>query len=81
MPWRVYRPAVVVGNSETGEMDKVDGPYYFFKLIQQLRHYVPEWVPLAGADLGGRTSCPSTTSRRRWTTSPTSPAWTGRPSI
>ena len=29
-PWRVYRPGIVVGHSETGEMDKVDGPYYFF---------------------------------------------------
>ncbi|MCW2777477.1 MAG: Male sterility C-terminal domain, partial [Frankiales bacterium] len=27
-PWRVYRPAVVVGDSRTGEMDKIDGPYY-----------------------------------------------------
>jgi thioester reductase-like protein len=26
-PWRVYRPGNVVGNSETGEMDKIDGPY------------------------------------------------------
>ena len=30
VPWRVYRPGVVVGSSQTGEMDKVDGPYYFF---------------------------------------------------
>ena len=28
--YRIYRPAVVVGDSRTGEMDKVDGPYYFF---------------------------------------------------
>jgi thioester reductase-like protein len=27
VPWRVYRPAIVVGSSETGEMDKIDGPY------------------------------------------------------
>ena len=27
--WTVYRPAFVVGDSTTGEMDKVDGPYYF----------------------------------------------------
>ncbi|MGH6610337.1 MAG: SDR family oxidoreductase, partial [Burkholderiaceae bacterium] len=27
MPWRVYRPALVVGDSRTGEMDKIDGPY------------------------------------------------------
>jgi NAD(P)-dependent dehydrogenase (short-subunit alcohol dehydrogenase family) len=52
VPWRVYRPAIVVGSSKTGEMDKVDGPYYFFKLIQKLRHFVPEWVPLAGPELG-----------------------------
>ncbi len=26
VPWRVYRPAIVVGNSKTGEMDKLDGP-------------------------------------------------------
>ena len=25
-PWRVYRPSVVVGDSRTGEMDKIDGP-------------------------------------------------------
>jgi NAD(P)-dependent dehydrogenase (short-subunit alcohol dehydrogenase family)/thioester reductase-like protein len=52
IPWRVYRPAIVVGHSKTGEMDKIDGPYYFFKLIQRLRHYLPEWVPLVGPELG-----------------------------
>ncbi len=52
VPWRVYRPAVVVGHSVTGEMDKVDGPYYFFKAIQKARHMLPEWVPLAGPELG-----------------------------
>ncbi|HEX2016754.1 MAG TPA: SDR family oxidoreductase [Solirubrobacteraceae bacterium] len=52
VPWRVYRPAVVVGNSHTGEMDKIDGPYYFFKAIQKLRHFLPEWVPLVGPEMG-----------------------------
>ncbi|MGA8352582.1 MAG: SDR family oxidoreductase [Solirubrobacteraceae bacterium] len=52
VPWRVYRPAVVVGDSRTGEMDKVDGPYYFFKSIQTMRHLIPEWLPLIGLDLG-----------------------------
>ena len=33
IPWRVYRPAIVVGDSRTGEMDKIDGPYYFFSLL------------------------------------------------
>jgi NAD(P)-dependent dehydrogenase (short-subunit alcohol dehydrogenase family) len=50
--WRVYRPAVVVGHSQTGEMDKIDGPYYFFKAIQRLRHFLPEWFPLLGPELG-----------------------------
>jgi thioester reductase-like protein len=52
VPWRVYRPGIVVGDSQTGEMEKIDGPYYFFKAIQRLRHLVPEWVPLVGLDLG-----------------------------
>ncbi len=49
-PWRVYRPGIVVGNSETGEMDKVDGPYYFFKLIRRIRNAVPQWVPMPGVE-------------------------------
>jgi len=52
VPWRVYRPGVVVGDSRTGEMDKVDGPYYFFKAIQRARQLLPEWLPLVGVDLG-----------------------------
>jgi NAD(P)-dependent dehydrogenase (short-subunit alcohol dehydrogenase family) len=52
VPWRVYRPAIVVGASETGEMDKIDGPYYFFGLIKSLRDRLPSWLPLVGADLG-----------------------------
>jgi len=49
-PWRVYRPGIVVGHSETGEMDKVDGPYYFFKLIRRIRNAVPKWIPMAGIE-------------------------------
>src|SRR6202167_1149811 len=49
--WRVYRPGIVVGDSHTGEMDKVDGPYYFFKAIQRARQLVPEWVPLVRPEL------------------------------
>jgi NAD(P)-dependent dehydrogenase (short-subunit alcohol dehydrogenase family) len=49
-PVRVYRPGIVVGHSVTGEMDKVDGPYYFFKLIQRMRHALPEWFPMVGPE-------------------------------
>jgi NAD(P)-dependent dehydrogenase (short-subunit alcohol dehydrogenase family)/thioester reductase-like protein len=52
VPWRVYRPSIVIGNSQTGEMDKIDGPYYFFKAIQKARHALPEWFPLVGLELG-----------------------------
>jgi NAD(P)-dependent dehydrogenase (short-subunit alcohol dehydrogenase family) len=49
-PWRVYRPGIVVGDSQTGEMDKVDGPYYFFKLIRRIRNAVPQWMPMLGVE-------------------------------
>ena len=52
VPWRVYRPAVVVGHSETGAMDKVDGPYYFFPVMKTMRDNLPAWLPLVGVDLG-----------------------------
>jgi NAD(P)-dependent dehydrogenase (short-subunit alcohol dehydrogenase family) len=53
VPWTVYRPALVVGDSRTGEMDKIDGPYYFFKLIQRMRQILPPWMPSIGIE-GGR---------------------------
>ena len=37
-------------HSETGEMDKIDGPYYFFKLIRRLRNAVPQWMPMIGVE-------------------------------
>jgi thioester reductase-like protein len=52
VPWRVYRPGIVVGHSETGEMDKIDGPYYFFKVIQRLRGALPPWMPVVGIEGG-----------------------------
>jgi NAD(P)-dependent dehydrogenase (short-subunit alcohol dehydrogenase family) len=50
--WRVYRPAIVIGDSRTGEMDKIDGPYYFFKAIQKIRAALPQWFPLIGLEVG-----------------------------
>ncbi|WP_290522916.1 SDR family oxidoreductase [Alcanivorax sp.] len=52
IPWRIYRPSMVVGHSETGEMDKVDGPYYLFKFIQKLKDVLPNWIPLVGVEGG-----------------------------
>jgi NAD(P)-dependent dehydrogenase (short-subunit alcohol dehydrogenase family) len=53
VPWRIYRPGMVVGDSRSGEIEKIDGPYYFFKLIQKLRRALPGWMPLVGIE-GGR---------------------------
>src|SRR5258706_3977478 len=53
VPWRVYRPGMVVGHSQTGEIDKIDGPYYFFKFIQKMRNMLPQWMPTIGIE-GGR---------------------------
>ena len=51
-PWRVYRPGIVVGDSRTGEIDKIDGPYYFFKTLQRLRRVLPSWLPTVGVEGG-----------------------------
>jgi NAD(P)-dependent dehydrogenase (short-subunit alcohol dehydrogenase family) len=51
-PWRVYRPGIVVGDSRSGEMDKIDGPYYFFKLLQRARKVLPSWLPILGVEGG-----------------------------
>ena len=53
IPFRIYRPGIVVGDSKTGEIDKIDGPYYFFKLIQKMRKAMPAWMPTIGLE-GGR---------------------------
>ena len=52
VPWRIYRPAVVIGDSRTGKIDKVDGPYYFFKAIRRARNFLPSWLPLIGPEIG-----------------------------
>ncbi|OCB36213.1 short chain dehydrogenase [Mycobacterium malmoense] len=49
--YRIYRPAVVVGDSRTGEMDKVDGPYYFFGVLARLA-VLPSLTPILLPDTG-----------------------------
>jgi short-subunit dehydrogenase len=51
-PWRVYRPGIVVGDSRTGAIDKIDGPYYFFKSLQRARKVLPGWLPTVGVEGG-----------------------------
>jgi thioester reductase-like protein/NADP-dependent 3-hydroxy acid dehydrogenase YdfG len=49
--YRIYRPAVVVGDSRTGEMDKIDGPYYFFPVLAKLAS-LPSFTPVMLPDTG-----------------------------
>lgn len=52
-PYRIYRPGIVIGNSHSGVIDKIDGPYYFFRLIKKMRQTLPPWMPTIGLE-GGR---------------------------
>ncbi|MBE1575163.1 SDR family oxidoreductase [Amycolatopsis roodepoortensis] len=56
-PFRVYRPSAVAGDSRTGEMDKIDGPYYFLPAISRLAA-LPRRLPLAAPDLGATNLVP-----------------------
>jgi NAD(P)-dependent dehydrogenase (short-subunit alcohol dehydrogenase family) len=57
VPWRVYRPSAVVGDSRTGEMDKIDGPYYFLPAITRLSR-LPSRLPLVVPRLGSTNIVP-----------------------
>ncbi|MFF0609074.1 SDR family oxidoreductase [Nocardia tengchongensis] len=51
VPWRVYRPAIVIGDSRTGEIDRIDGPYYFFRLLRMAAQ-LPRILPVVAPELG-----------------------------
>lgn len=46
LPATVYRPAVVVGDSRTGETQKYDGPYYLIRFL--LKQRGPAVLPVIG---------------------------------
>ena len=41
VPTTILRPAIVVGDSQTGETEKFDGPYYLLRAIAQAERYGP----------------------------------------
>lgn len=57
LTWRVYRPSAVVGNSVTGEMDKIDGPYFLFPGLALLAK-LPAALPVPIPDLGSTNVVP-----------------------
>ena len=48
MPVTIHRPAIVVGDSHSGETDKYDGPYFLINLLAKL----PAWLPLVNLGPG-----------------------------
>ena len=50
--YKIYRPGIVVGDSKTGEIDKLDGPYYMFPLLALVRKALPKWFPMVGLQQG-----------------------------
>ncbi|MGI9206836.1 MAG: SDR family oxidoreductase, partial [Rhodococcus sp. (in: high G+C Gram-positive bacteria)] len=50
MRWRTYRPSAIVGDSVTGAIDKIDGPYFFFPALARLGA-LPSGLPLVVPDL------------------------------
>ncbi len=51
IPTVIFRPAVVVGDSKTGETDKYDGPYPMIQLLMRL----PQWAPVPAIGRGDST--------------------------
>ncbi|GAB3128880.1 SDR family oxidoreductase [Tsukamurella serpentis] len=51
LPWQIYRPSIVVGDSMTGAIDKIDGPYYFFPFLR-LMGTIPHHLRVPFANLG-----------------------------
>src|SRR3712207_2576878 len=48
VPTTIYRPAIVVGDSQTGETQKFDGPYYLLRTIaRSVKMHQP--IPQFGA--------------------------------
>ncbi|MCX4093167.1 SDR family oxidoreductase [Nocardia sp. alder85J] len=51
VPWRSYRPSIVIGHSRTGEIDRIAGPYHFFRLLRKAAQ-LPRLLPLLVPQLG-----------------------------
>lgn len=52
LPVTIYRPGIVVGDSETGQTQKYDGPYFFASYLSRLPRIAP--VPQVGDPDGVR---------------------------
>ncbi|WP_445169043.1 SDR family oxidoreductase [Mycolicibacterium sp. Dal123E01] len=51
VPFRIYRTGVIVGDSHTGETDRITGPYHVFGLLARLTG-LPSVTPILLPDIG-----------------------------
>jgi len=51
VPFRIYRTGVIVGDSRTGETDRITGPYHVFGLLARLTG-LPSVTPILLPDIG-----------------------------
>ena len=54
LDYRIYRPSSVVGDSRTGEIERIDGIYHGFDAVQQLAAALPAWVRIPAPRVTGR---------------------------
>lgn len=54
---RIIRPAIIIGDSVTGEMPKIDGPYYFIKAFEKYAKAL-KYIPLAPLSYNPRAKLP-----------------------
>jgi thioester reductase-like protein len=49
LPISVFRPSLIVGDSQTGEIERLDGPYLFIQTIARNPDRLPVLLPSAGS--------------------------------
>lgn len=54
---RIIRPGIIIGDSQTGEMSKTDGPYYFISAFKKFNHILKH-IPLLALPFNPRTKMP-----------------------
>ena len=72
IPFRIYRPGAVVGHSQTGFIDKIDGPYYSSRHCRSCANRGRAGFRWSAPRAVTSTSCRWTSSWMRWCTCRTS---------
>jgi thioester reductase-like protein len=54
---RIIRPGIIIGDSKTGKMDKIDGPYYFIEAMKKYSSLLKS-IPFIPLSFNPRTKIP-----------------------